>query len=145
MVSRSRRTATRFSSNGREAKAAIVDLATLKTLSKVPTGENPDAILYEPGQREVYSFNGRGHSATVFGAASGNVTATISLPGTPEFAVADPAVGRVYCNIEDKNEVVAIDTVTHRVVNTWPTTPGEEPAGLAIDPAHHRLFIGMPQ
>src|SRR5712671_5104005 len=48
-----------FSSNGREAKASIVDLKTLKTLSKVTTGENPDAILYEPGRHEVYTFNGR--------------------------------------------------------------------------------------
>jgi len=131
-----------FSSNGRESKAGIVDLKTLKTLSKVPTGDNPDAILFEPGRKEVYSFNGRGHSVTVFDATSGNVTATIALPGTPEFAVADPAVGRVYCNIEDRNEVVAIDTRTHLIVNTWPTAPGEEPAGMAIDAAHHRLFIG---
>src|SRR2546426_1125572 len=37
-----------FSSNGRENKASIVDLKTLKTLSKVETGENPDAMLYDP-------------------------------------------------------------------------------------------------
>ena len=131
-----------FSSNGRESKAGVVDLTTLKTLLKVPTGGNPDAILYEPGRREVYTFNGQGRSVTVFGAGASNVTATIALPGKPEFAAADPAAGRVYCNIEDSNEVVAIDTRTHQVVATWPTAPGEEPAGLAIDLAHHRLFIG---
>src|SRR5712664_3236674 len=38
-----------FSSNGRENKASIIDLKTLKTLSKVDTGENPDGMLYEPG------------------------------------------------------------------------------------------------
>ena len=54
-----------FSSNGRENRAGVVDLKTLKTLWKVPTGENPDAILYEPGRQEVYAFNGRGRSATV--------------------------------------------------------------------------------
>src|SRR6266851_8168530 len=75
-----------FSSNGREAKASIVDLKTLKTLSKVPTGENPDAILYEPGQHEVYTFNGRGRSATVIEAKMGQVVATIALSGQPEFA-----------------------------------------------------------
>jgi len=131
-----------FSSNGKESKASVVDLKTLKTLAKVPTGENPDAILYEPGRHEVYTFNGRGQSATVFGAASNNVIATISLPGKPEFAAADPVAGRVYCNIEDKNEVVVVDTATHQVVDTWPTAPGDEPAGLAIDLIHHRLFVG---
>jgi DNA-binding beta-propeller fold protein YncE len=131
-----------FSSNGRESKASIVDLKTLKTLSKVDTGENPDAILYEPGQKEVYAFNGRGHSATVFEAKSGKVVATIPLSGKPESGAADPKAGRVYNNIEDKNELVAIDIKTHQVVNTWPIAPGEEASGMAIDLAHHRLFIG---
>src|SRR5206468_6092449 len=62
-----------FSSNGRENKVSVVDLKTLKTLSKVETGENPDAILYEPSHHQIYTFNGRGHSATVFAAESGKV------------------------------------------------------------------------
>jgi DNA-binding beta-propeller fold protein YncE len=131
-----------FSSNGRENKAGIVDLKTLKILSKVDTGENPDAILYEPGRQEVYTFNGHGQAATVFEAKSGKVVATIPLPGKPEFASADSKAGRVYCNIEDKNMVVEIDARTHQVANTWPVAPGEEPSGMAIDTANHRLFIG---
>jgi DNA-binding beta-propeller fold protein YncE len=131
-----------FSSNGRENKASIVDIKTLKTLSKVDTGENPDAILYEPAQREVYTFNGRSKSATVFEAATGKVVATIDLPGKPEFAAADPQAGRVYCNIEDKSEVAAIDIKTHKVINAWPIAPGESASGMAIDTAHHRLFLG---
>ena len=131
-----------FASNGRENAVSIVDLKSLRTLAKVPVGENPDAILYEPGRRQVYSFNGKGNSATVIDATTTHAIATIALPGKPEFAAADPAAGRVYCNIEDKNEVVAIDTLTHQIVNVWPTAPGEEPAGMAIDTAHHRLFVG---
>ena len=131
-----------FASNGKENKVSIVDLKTLATISKVETGENPDAILYEPGRAEVYAFNGRGKSATVFDAKSGKVTATIPLPGKPEFAAADQKAGRVYCNIEDKSEIVAIDTANHAVVATWPLAPGEEPSGMAFDVAHHRLFIG---
>ena len=131
-----------FCSNGKESMASIVDLKTLKTVSKVATGENPDAILYEPDHKEVYAFNGRGHSATVFDAQSGKVTATIPLSGKPEFAVADPKAGWIYDAIEDKNEIVAIDASTHQVVASWPVGPGEEPSGLAIDTEHHRLFVG---
>ncbi len=131
-----------FTSNGQESKASIIDLKTLKTLSKVDTGENPDAILYEPGQQEVYTFNGRGQSATVFEARTGKVVATIALAGRPEFPAADPKAGRVYCNIEDKSNVVVIDTKTHQVTNTWAIAPGEEASGMAIDLAHHRLFLG---
>ena len=34
-----------FSSNGRENNVSVVDLQTLKTIQKVATGANPDAIL----------------------------------------------------------------------------------------------------
>ncbi len=131
-----------FASNGSENKVSIVELATLKTLSKVETGENPDAILYEPGQDEVYAFNGRGRSATVIGAKEGKAVATIPLSGKPEFAAADSEAGRVYCNIENKNEVAVLDTKTHQVINRWPIAPGEEASGMAFDVAHHRLFLG---
>ena len=131
-----------FSSNGRENKASIVDLKTLKTIAKVDTGQNPDAILYESGRSEVYTFDGRGQTATVFEAATGKVIATIPVGGKPEFAAADSAAGRVYVNIEDKNEVIAIDTKTHQIVNRWPIAPGEEATGMDIDVAHHRLILG---
>lgn len=131
-----------FTSNGREAKASIFDLQTLKTLSKVETGQNPDAIIYEPSQQEVYTFNGRGKSATVIDTKQGKSVATISLSGKPEFAAADPKAGRVFVNIENKSEIAVIDIKKREVVNTWPISPGEEASGMAIDLEHHRLFIG---
>ncbi len=131
-----------FASNGRESKVSIVDLKTLETIGKVTTGENPDAIFYEPEAQEVYAFNGRGMSATVFEARTGKVVATIPLSGKPEFAVADRAAGRIYNNIEDRNEVAVIDFHSHKVVATWPIAPGEAASGMAIDLAHHRLFLG---
>jgi DNA-binding beta-propeller fold protein YncE len=131
-----------FTSNGRENKCSIIDLKSLQTIAKVDTDQGPDGMLYDPGQQEAYMFNGRGQSATVIDAKAGKVVATIRLGGRPESAAVDPKGGRVYDNLEDKSEVVAIDTKTHTVVDRWPIAPGEEPAGLAIDVAHHRLFVG---
>jgi DNA-binding beta-propeller fold protein YncE len=70
------------------------------------------------------------------------VVATIPLGGKPEFAQADSKAGRVFNNIEDKNEVAVIDTKTHTVVTNWPIAPAEEASGLAIDLKNHRLFLG---
>lgn len=131
-----------FASDGRDGSVSVVDLRSLKTISKTPAGQNPDAILYEPGRREVYAFNGRSRSVTVLAAATGALVANIPLPGKPEFAAADPAAGRVYCNIEDKSLLAALDTATHTVAHTWPIAPGKEASGLAIDAGRHRLFIG---
>jgi DNA-binding beta-propeller fold protein YncE len=43
-------------------------------------------------------------------------------------------------NIEDRNEIVAIDAATDRVLAHWPLAGCEEPSGLALDTAHARLF-----
>jgi DNA-binding beta-propeller fold protein YncE len=131
-----------LTSNGGENKAGIVDLKTLQTLSKVDTDKGPDGMLYDPGQQEFYTFNGRGQSATVISAKSSTVVATIPLGGRPEFAAVDVAAGRIYDNLEDKSEVAVIDTTTHQVLNRWPIAPGEEASGMAIDTVHHRLFLG---
>src|ERR1700730_16865545 len=131
-----------FSSNGKESKSSVVDLATLKTLSKIDTGESPDALVYDSKHGEVYIFNHRGNSVTVIDAKQAKSVATIPLGGGPEFAVADPNAGRIYCNIEDKSEVAVIDTAKQEVTARWPAAPGTEPSGIALDAAHHRLFAG---
>src|SRR5215471_17406659 len=89
-----------FSSNGKESKSSVVHLTTLKTISKIDTGANPDAVVYEPRNSEVYVFNHTGNSVTVINAKAATVSATIPLGGNPEFAAVDEVAGRVYCNIE---------------------------------------------
>src|ERR1700704_651914 len=37
-----------FVSNGRDNSSSMFDVKTLKLVQKITTGENPDAILYEP-------------------------------------------------------------------------------------------------
>ena len=129
-----------FSTNGKEAKVSVVDLSTLKTISKIDTGANPDALIYEARRGELYVFNHTGNSATVIDAKAAKVISTIPLDGNPEFTAGD--ADRVYCNIEDKSEIEVIDTSKHEVVARWPLAPGEEPTGMALDAAHHRLFAG---
>ena len=131
-----------FTSNGRENKVSIVDLKTLQTISKVETGENPDAILFEPKQKEIYALNHAGNSATVIDAATGKVAATIPLAGTAESGQSDPGLGRVFVNIEDKDSIDVIDIATHKVVANWSVAPASSPTGMAIDPATHRVFVG---
>ena len=130
-----------FTSNGREGTVSIVDIKTLATSNKVKAGENPDAIVYDPATKRVFTFNGRSHDSTAIDAASGKVLGTIKLDGKPEFAASD-GKGEVFVNIEDKSELTAIDANKLEVKNTWPLAPCTEPSGLAMDREHRRLFAG---
>ena len=127
-----------FVSNGRSGTMTIFDLDKLTTIAEVKaTGDNPDSILYDPGTKHVFTFNGRGQNATVFD-AEGKVISTIPLGGKPEFAVTDG--GRIFVNIEDKSELVTIEAATLIVARRTSLAPCEEPSGLAIDRKHGRLF-----
>ncbi|MGE5083146.1 MAG: YncE family protein [Acidobacteriota bacterium] len=131
-----------FVSNGREGTVTVFDLKTLAPSgSKIKVGENPDAILYEPATKRVFTFNGRSQDSTAIDAASGKVLATIKLDGKPEFAASD-AKGEVFVNIEDKSELTVIDPNKLEVKTKWPLAPCTEPSGLAIDRKNRRLFVG---
>ncbi len=128
-----------FVTNGRGGTATIFDLGTLKPLTQVPTGSDPDAILYEPSTHRVFTFNGKSKDATIFDGASGKVLSTLPLGGKPEFAVTD-AQGHIYVNIEDTSELVTLDAQELKVTDRHSLAPCTEPTGLALDVVHQRLF-----
>ena len=130
-----------FTSNGRAGTVTIFDVKTLAVIGFLSAGQNPDAIVYDPASKRVFAMNGRSHDATAIDAATGKVVATIPLDGKPEFAVADGR-GRVYVNLEDKSQLLAIDSRKLEVVARWPLAPCEAPTGLAMDRDHRRLFAG---
>ena len=129
-----------YVSAGRAGFVVVFDLKTLARLKEIKvTGENPDAILYDPATHRVFTFNGRGRNATAIDARSDEVVGTVALDAKPEFAATD-GKGRVYVNLEDRNSLAALDPHKVAVLSTWPLPGCEEPSGLAIDAAHGRLF-----
>lgn len=130
-----------FTSNGRESTVSIFDLKTMATTSKVKVGDGTDAILYDRATKRVFTFNGRSQDATAVDAQKGTVLGTIKLDGKPEFATTD-GKGEVFVNIENKNELVAIDPVSLEVKSKWPLAPCESPSGLSMDTRNRRLFVG---
>src|SRR5579862_5723096 len=123
-----------FTSDGGDNDVTVFDLKTLKVLSKVKTGQNPDAIIYEPVSHRVFTFNGRSSDSTAIDAKTGDViTASIPVGGKPEFAQID-GKGHIYANIEDKNEIIEIDAKNALVAKRYSIAPCDSPSGLAIDP-----------
>jgi DNA-binding beta-propeller fold protein YncE len=128
-----------FTSNGSENTVTIFDMESLKETARVKVGTGPDAIFYDPFTDRVFTCNGRSKDATAINAATGEVVGTVKLEGRPEAGVSDEK-GMVFINLEDKSQVAAVDAKTLEVKNRWALTPGEGPAGLAIDLNKHRLF-----
>lgn len=130
-----------FTSNGREDTVSVFDLKSLAVEKKIKVGSGPDAILYDPFSKRVFTFNGKGHDTTAVDASKGEVAGKLDLGGKPEFAATDEK-GTIFVNIEDKSELVAFDAQKLTEKARWKLTDCEEPTGLAIDRKNRRLFAG---
>jgi DNA-binding beta-propeller fold protein YncE len=134
-----------FISDGKAASVIVFDLDTGATLGKVPAAEDADGIIYDPASKQVLVFCGDAHQMVAIAPdvdpKGGMASATIDLGGSPEFAVAD-GKGRVYVNIEDKDEVAVVDTHAMKVIARWPLGPGKHPTGISMDWVSRRLFVG---
>ena len=128
-----------FITDGGQGKVLIFDLKTLKVTGEAKADQDADSVIYDPASKRVFAQNGEPNSSTVIDAGSGTVVGTIAFGGAPEFAVAD-GKGTVYVNLEDKNEVVAVDSSTLTIKSRWPVAPAGRPTALAMDIQHRRLF-----
>jgi len=123
-----------FASDGGDNDVTVFDIKTLKVITKVKTGQNPDSIIYEPVSHRVFTFNGRSKDSTAIDAKTGDViTASIPVGGKPEFAQVD-GKGHIYANIEDKNEIIEVDAKNALVTKRYSIAPCDSPSGLVIDP-----------
>ena len=131
-----------FTSNGRDSSLTVFDLKTLQVEKVVRiTGRNPDAIAFDPATNRVFALNGASHDASVVDANTLEQVGSIDLGGKPETGQPD-GKGMLYVNIEDKSEVVAVDTKTMQVKARYPLAPCEEPTGMALDAVRGRLIVG---
>lgn len=130
-----------FTSNGKSNTVTVFDINTNKPQDKIKTGDNPDAIMYDGFSGKLYVCDGKSKDLCVIDPATNRVIKTIALGGKPETAVSDGS-GKLFVNIEDKNEIVVINTKTLAIINRWKIGHGDEPTGLAIDIKTKRLFAG---
>ena len=129
-----------FISDGDAGEVVIFDLKTLQTIGRVKAEADADSIIYDAVSKRIFVFNGDPNSCTVIDPAKGTSVAALPLGGAPEQAVAD-GKGTIYDNLEDKNEVIAIDSRTLKIKARWPVAPAGQPVSIAMDREHRRLFI----
>lgn len=131
-----------FTTNGKSGDVTVFELSTLKVLGTVPAGKKPDAIVFDTASKHVFAANGDSNSLTVIDPLNQKALGTIALEGKPEFAVVD-GKGKLFVNIEDKNQLVEVDTIKMKVLHTHNMSAVcDEPAGLSINMEKHTLFAG---
>ncbi|MDE3195617.1 MAG: hypothetical protein KGN84_04695, partial [Acidobacteriota bacterium] len=101
---------------------------------------SPDGLLYDPFNDRVWVLSHPSPNVTVLDAKDGSIIGTIDLGGAPEQAQSD-GKGRVYIDIEDKDNVAVVDAKTMTVTAHYDLQgKGGGCAGLALDIRHEVLF-----
>jgi len=128
-----------------EGSVVIFDLKTNAVLGTLKARPDADGIIYDKGTGLVLVSCGDDGTLLTIRAdvdpKSGSIDAPIDLGGKPEFLASDGA-GKVYVNLEDKDQIAVVDLKARKVLAHWPVAPGGSPVGLSIDTAKHRLFVG---
>lgn len=131
-----------FISNGKLNTVTVFDINTNEVKGEIKVGENPDAIMYDEYSKKIYICDGKSKDLTVVDPTNNRVVTTIPLGGKPETAVSD-GNGNIYINIEDKNEIVRLNSNKLNIIARYPLGKGADgPSGLAIDKNTKRLFSG---
>ena len=127
-----------LSTNGGTNNATLFDGRTGQVRATIPTGTKPDAAAYDPTTRTVWIMNPGSGDITVLDPTALKVLATVPVGGSLELGAADGR-GQLYINVEDKNEVVVVDTRTRKIIRRFPLAGCEGPTGIAYDPGLRQI------
>ena len=112
----------------------LFDATTGKVTADIKTGKKPDAAVYNPDDKMLYVMNAGDGVISVIDPIAAKQTGTISVGGALEFAALD-GKGHLFVNIEDKNELAAVDLKRRTVMRRTKLNGCEEPSGLAYTKA----------
>ncbi len=128
-----------LSTNGETNNALLFDGRTGRVRATIATGTKPDAAVYDSATSTLWIMNAGSGDVTIVDPASAKVLATLPVGGSLEFGTATGS-GRLYVNVEDKNQVAVINTRTRRVEARFPLQGCDGPTGIAYDPASHDVL-----
>jgi DNA-binding beta-propeller fold protein YncE len=124
-----------------EHKVAVVEMQTLKTIAKTGPVKYPDGIAYAPGAKRVFVSDEHGDADAVIDATTNSLVTTIPLGGGAGNTVYDPGSGHILVAVHEKNELVAIDPATSKIIGRYAVTGIESPHGIALDVIARLAFI----
>jgi DNA-binding beta-propeller fold protein YncE len=116
--------------NSGDNSARVISAADGKLIASIPTANDPDGATYDPSTGLVMVIDGDAGEVTMVDAKAGKSVGSIAVPGRLEFPAAD-GKGRLYVNVEDKNEIAAVDIAARKVIARYPLADCKSPTGLA--------------
>jgi DNA-binding beta-propeller fold protein YncE len=122
-------------------EVAIIDDRTLKVTSRVGDIRFPDGIAFAPEVDKVFVSDEAGDADVVIDAKTGAKRSTIRLGGEAGNTHYDSVSHCILVAVQTKNEMVAIDPVSERILQRYPLPGSDHPHGFTLDEEGRLAFI----
>jgi DNA-binding beta-propeller fold protein YncE len=119
----------------------IFDADNYKLLKTVKFMDDADNVRYNPRTHLVYVAHAE-KALGVIDAKNFEIKADIELPGSAEGFQLDSKRPRLYLCSPTPSELIVIDTAKYKVLKRYPIKRAGGGHPVALDEAHHRIFIG---
>src|SRR6516162_11373090 len=129
----------------------IYDGTGFRLLTTVKFPDDADNVRYDARSKSIIvGYAGakalrnrqEGTGGLGFIDSDGKKTFEIIVDAHPESFQLERTGTRLFVNVPDKQEIEVIDVPGRKVVARWPVTSAKDNFPMALDEAHHRLFVG---
>jgi len=130
-----------FVANDKGGICKIYDGKSFEAVGELDFKDDADNVRYDDATKKVYVGFGSGGIAVV-NAPDGKQIGSIKLSAHPEAFELEKTGKRIFANVPNSRHVAVIDRDKSEVVATWKTDLTFANFPMALDEAHHSLFIG---
>jgi len=124
---------------GESNQADIIDVATRKSVSRIPMGEDPEAFDLSPDGKTLYVSAEDDGELLILNAATGKKIKAVKVGEEPEGVLAAPDGKVVYVTSEVASLVHVIDPAAGKVLKN--IAVGKRPRRLALTPDGSQLWV----
>jgi DNA-binding beta-propeller fold protein YncE len=129
-----------FVASAKDGTVKVFDGTSFQLLSTVKFSGDADNLRYDARAGRV--IVGYGDGALGLLDPAGKKTGDIALDGHPESFQLEKSGTRAFVNVPDAKELEVVDLDKNVVIAKWPVTSALKNYPMALDEAHHRLFLG---
>jgi DNA-binding beta-propeller fold protein YncE len=122
-------------------EVAVIDDLTLKIISRVGGIRFPDGIAYASGADKVFVSDESGEADVVIDPKSARKRSTINLGGEAGNTHYDSVSHCILVAVQTRNQLVAIDPVSERIVMRYDLPGSDGPHGFTLDEPGRLAFI----
>jgi DNA-binding beta-propeller fold protein YncE len=122
-------------------QVAVIDEHRSRVIARIAGGGYPDGLAYDPRDHLVFVSDEGGSTDTVIDVRTEQRIATIALGGEAGNTQYDPISQRVFVDVQTRNQLVAIDPLTTRIVDRYPLPGCNHDHSLLLDAPDRLAFV----